>query len=147
MSIESVIHSNHLILSYPLLLPSTVHSIRVFSNDLALHIRWPKYWSFSFSISPSNDYSWLVSFRMDWFDLLADQGTLKSSPTPQFKSINSLVLSLLYGPTVTSKHDYWKNHSFDCTAKSSNFALSAKSPVHSLFADLTRLPSELAVSG
>ena len=74
MSIESVIHSNHLILCHPLLLlPSIVHSIGVFSNDLALHIRWPKYWSFSFSISPSNEYSWLVSFKIDWFDLLAER--------------------------------------------------------------------------
>ena len=73
-----------------------------------------KYWSFSFSISPSNEYSGLISFRMDWFDLLAVQGTLKeSSPAPQFKSTNFLVLSLLYGPTLTSTHDYWKNHSFN----------------------------------
>ena len=72
-----------------------------------LHIRWPKYWSFSFNISPSNDYSGLISLRMDWLDLLAVQGTLK------FKNINSLALSLLYSPTLTSIHDYWKNHSFD----------------------------------
>ena len=82
--------SNHLILWHPLLfLPSIFSSIRVFSNESALHIRWPKYWSFSFTISPSNEYSGLISFRMDWLDLLAVQGTLKSSPTPQFKSINS----------------------------------------------------------
>ena len=68
---------------------------------------------FSLSISPSNEYSWLISFRTDWFDLLPVQGTLKSSPTPQFKSINSLVLSLLYGSTLTFIHDFWKNHSFD----------------------------------
>ena len=76
----------------------------------------PKYWSFSFSISPSNEHSGLISFRVDrvdWLDLLAILGTLKSSPTPQFKSINSLALSLLYGRTLTSVHDYWKNHSFD----------------------------------
>ena len=96
-----------------ILLPSVLPSIRLFSNDLALHIRWPKYWSFSFSISPSNEYSELISFRMDWFDLLAVQGTLKSLLQPQFKSINSLLLSLLYGPTLTSIHVYWKNHSFD----------------------------------
>ena len=84
------------------------------ASESALHIRWPKYWSFSFSISPSNEYSGLISFRMDWFDLLAVQGTLKeSSPAPQFKSTNFLVLSLLYSPTLTSTHDYWKNHSFD----------------------------------
>ena len=79
MSIESVIPSNHLILCRPLLLlPSVFSSIRVFSNESALHIRWPKYWSFSFNISPSNEYSGLTSFRMDWLDLLAIQGTLKS---------------------------------------------------------------------
>ena len=77
MSIESVMPSNHLILS-PLLLPSVFPSIRVFSNESVLHIRWPKYWSFSFSISPSNEYSVLISFRIDWFDLFAVQGTLKS---------------------------------------------------------------------
>ena len=79
MSIESVMPSNHLILCCPLLLsPSTFPSIRVFSNESVLPIRWPKYWSFSFSISPSNEYSGLISFRIDWFDLLAVQGTLKS---------------------------------------------------------------------
>ena len=79
MSIESVTPSNHLILCHPLLLlPSIIPSIRVFSNELALCIRWPKYWSFSFSISVSNEYSWLISFRIDWFDLLAVQGTFKS---------------------------------------------------------------------
>ena len=80
MSIESVMPSNHLILCRPLLLPSIFSSIRVFSRELALHIRWPKYWSFSFSISPSNKYSGLISFRIDWIDLLAVQGTLKSPP-------------------------------------------------------------------
>ena len=79
MSIESVMPSNHLILCHPLLLPSSIFpSIRVFSNEPVLCFRWPKYWSFSFSISPSNEYSGLISFRMDWFDLLAVQGTLKS---------------------------------------------------------------------
>ena len=79
MSIESVMPSNHLILCLPLLLlPSVFPSIRVFYNESALHIRWPKYWSFSFSISPSKEYSGLMSFRIDWFDLLAVQGTLKS---------------------------------------------------------------------
>ena len=78
--------------------------------------RWPKYWSFCFSISPSNKYSGLISFRIDWFDLFAVQGTPKeSSPTPQFKGSNSLVLSLLYGPTLTSVHDYWESYSFDYT--------------------------------
>ena len=79
MSIESVMSSNHLILCHPLLLPPSIFpSIRVFSNESVLHIRWTKYWSFSFSISPSNEYSRLISFRMDWLDLLAVQGTLKS---------------------------------------------------------------------
>ena len=108
MSTESVMPSNHLILSRPLLLPPSIFlSIRVFSNELALHRRRPKYWSFSFSIGPSNEYWGLISFRIDWFDLFEVQGTLKSSPTPQFKSVNSLALSLLYGPTLTSIHDYW----------------------------------------
>ena len=108
---------NCLILCHPLLLlPSIFPSIRVFSGELAFRVRWPKYWSFSFSISLSSKYSGLISFRTGWFDLLAVQGTLKtqeSSPTPQFKSINSLVLSFLYSPTLISIHDYWKNHSFD----------------------------------
>ena len=105
----------HLILCRPLLLlPSIFPSIRVFSSESVLHIRWPKDWSFSFSIRPSNEYSGLISFRMDWFDLLAVQRDSQgSSPIPQFKSINSLALSFLYSPTLTSIHDYWKNHSFD----------------------------------
>ena len=102
MSLKSLMPSNHLILCHPiLLLPSIFPSIRVFSNESVIHIRWPKYWSFSFSISPSNEYSGIVSFTTDWFDL-AVQGTLKSSsPTPQFKSISSLALSFVYGPTLT----------------------------------------------
>ena len=78
MSIESVMPSNHLILCRPLLLPSVFPTIRVFSNESALHIKWPKYWSSGFSISPSNEYSGLISFRIDWFDILAIQGTLNS---------------------------------------------------------------------
>ena len=115
MSIESVMRSNHLILCCPLLLsPSIFPSIRVFFNELVLRIRWPKYWSFSFSISPSNEYSGLISFRMFWLDLLAVQGTLKSLlQHHSSKSINSSVLSFLYSPTLTSIDDYWKNHSFD----------------------------------
>ena len=109
-----VMPSNHLILCHPLLfLPSMLPSIQIFSNESVLHIRWPRYWSFSFSISPFSEYSGLISFRIDWLDLLAVQGTLESSPTPQFKSINSLVLSFLYSPTLTSTHDYWKNYSLD----------------------------------
>ena len=108
MFIESVMASNHVILCRPLLfLPSIFPSIRVFSNESVLHIRWPKYWSFSFSISPSNEYSDLISFRMDWLYLLAVQGILKSSLTSQFRSINFSVLSFLYSPTLTSIHDYW----------------------------------------
>ena len=112
MFIESVKPSNHLILCHPLLLlPSIFPSIRVFPNESALHIRWPKYWSFSFNISPSSEYSELISFWTDWFDIFAVQGTQQSSPAPQFKSINSSVLSFLYSQTLTSVHDYWKNHS------------------------------------
>ena len=107
MSVESLMPSNHLILCHPLLLlPSIFPNIRVISIESGLHIRWPKYWSFSFSICPSNEYSGLISFRIDWCDLLTAQA-------PWFESINSLVLSLHYGPTLTSLHDYWKKHSFD----------------------------------
>ena len=114
MSIKSVMPSNHLILCCPLLLPpSTFPSIRVFSNESVLCIRWPKYWSFCCSTSPSNEYSGLISFRMDWLDLFAVQGTIGVFSTLQFKSINYLMLSLLSGPTLTSIHDYWKNHRFD----------------------------------
>ena len=114
MSIELAMPSNHLIFCHPLLLPPSIFpSIRVFSNESVLRIRWPKCWTFSFS--PSNEYSGFISCRMDWFDLLAVQGTLKEScPALQFKIIDSLAFSLLYGPTFTSIHDYWKNHSFDC---------------------------------
>ena len=113
MPIESLMPSNHLILCHPLLLlPSIFPHIRVFSNESALCIRWPKYWIFSFSISPSNEYSGLISFRIDWFDLLAAQGT-QSSSAPQFKGISSLVLSPFHFPALRSVLDYWKNHSFD----------------------------------
>ena len=116
MSIQSVMSSNHLILCRPLLLLHSVFpSTTVFSNESVFHIKWPKYWSFSFNISPSNEYSELISFRMDWLDLLAVQGTdsYECSPTPQFKSKDYLVLSFLYIPTLTSIHDYRKNKSFD----------------------------------
>ena len=100
---ESVMPPNHPILCHPLsLLPSIFSHISVFSNESVLCIRCPKYWSFSFSNSTSNEYSGLISFRMDWFDLLAVQGTFKSSPIPQFKSISSSVLSFLHSPTLTS---------------------------------------------
>ena len=117
MSIESVMPSSHLILCRPLLLLLSIFpSIRVFSNESALHNRWPKYWSFSFNISPSNEHPGLISFRMDWFDLLAVQGILKS--LLQHHSLKASIpqaLNLLYGPTFTSKHDYWKNCNFDYT--------------------------------
>ena len=116
MCIESMLPSNHLILCLPLLLqPSIFPSIRVFSNESALRIRWPRYWSFCFSISPSNEYSGLISFRMDLFDLLAVQGNLKRllHQTPQFKTIISSTINLLFGPTLISIHDYWKSLCFD----------------------------------
>ena len=114
MSIESVMPSSHLILCHPLLLlPPIPSRLRVFSSESNLHIRWLKYWSFSFNISSSNEHSGLISFRMDWLDLPAVQGTQESSPTPQFKGINSSALSFLYSPTLTYIHDYWKNHSLD----------------------------------
>ena len=113
MSIESVMPSNHLILCHSLLLlPSIFPSIRVFSNESALCIRWPKYWSFSFDISPSNEHPGLISFRMHWSPC-SPRDSQESSPTPQFKGINSSVLGFLYSPTLTSIHDYWKNHSLD----------------------------------
>ena len=114
ISIKSVMPSNHLILCLPLLLLLSIFpSIKVFSNELVLPISQPKCWSFSFSISPSNEYSGLISFRIDWLDLLSPRDSQESSPTPQFKSINSSVLSFLHSPILTSIHDYWKNHSFD----------------------------------
>ena len=106
MFIESVMLSNHLILCCPLLLlPSVFPNIRVFTDQLAVCIRWPKYWNFS--ISPSNEYSELISFKIGW-------DSQESSLAPQFKSVSSSVLNFLYGLTLTSIHDYWKNHSFDC---------------------------------
>ena len=108
--------SNHLILCHPLLhLPSIFPSIRVFSNESVLHIRWPKYWSFSFSISPSNESSGLIFFRMDWLDLLAVQGTLRVFSNTTVQSISSSALSFFCNPTLTSLHDYWKNHNLDQT--------------------------------
>src|SRR5574341_999365 len=112
MSIKSVMPSSHLILFCPLLLlPPIPPSIRVFPNESTLCMRWPKYWSFSFSISPSNEHPGLISFRMDSLDLLSLRDPQESSPTPQFKSINSLALSFLHSPTLTSIRDHWKNHS------------------------------------
>ena len=115
MSIDLVMPSNHLILCHPLLLlPPIFPSIKVFSNELALRIRWPKYWSFSFSISPSNEHSGLISLRMDWLDLLAVQGTLKSLLQHHSSKVAIFsALSFLYSPTLTSIQDSWKNHSLD----------------------------------
>ena len=115
MSIELVKPSNHLVLCHPLHLPPSVFpSIRVFSNGSVLHIRWPKYWSFKFSISPSNEYSGLISFRMDWLDLLAVQGTLKCLLQHHSSKASILQCSAFFRVQLsTSIHDYWKNHSFD----------------------------------
>ena len=114
MSIPSVMPSNHLIFCHPLLLLLSVFpSIRVFSNESALHIRWPNYWSFIFNISPSNEYSGLISFRMDWLDVLAVQETLKIFSNTTVQKQHFFALSFLYSPTVISIHDCWKNHSLD----------------------------------
>ena len=114
-SIEPVVPSSHLILCCPLLLlPPIPPSIRVFSNESTLHMRWPKYWSVSFSIIPSKEHPGLGSFKMDWLDFFAAQGTLKSLfQQPQFKSINFSARSFLHSPTLISIHDHWKNHSVD----------------------------------
>jgi len=112
--IESVMPSNHLSLCRPLLPLSVFPSIRVFSNESVLHIRWPKYWSFGFNISPSNEYSGLIPFRMGLVGSpCSPRDSQESSPTPQFKSVNTSALSFLYSPTLTSIHDHWKNHSLD----------------------------------
>ena len=112
-SIKSVMPSSHPILCRPLLLlPPIPPSIGVFSNESTLCMRWPKYWSFSFNIIPSKEHPGLISFRMDWLDLLAVQGTLKSL-LQHHSSKASSVLSLLHSPTLTSIHDHWKNHSLD----------------------------------
>ena len=115
MCIESVMVSKHLILCFLLLLPSIFPRIRIFTNESSLCIKWPKYWSFYFRISPSNEYSGLISFRIDWSDLLAVQGLSRIFSVPQFESISSLVLGLIYAPALVSVHDYWKNYSFDYT--------------------------------
>ena len=113
MSIKLVMPSNHLILCHHLLLPPSISpSIRVFSNESAFRIRWPKYWSFSLSNSPSNGYSGLIPLEWaGWISLLSKElskNSQESSPTPQFKSISSLVLSFLYRSSLISKHDHWK---------------------------------------
>ena len=115
MFIELVMPSNHFILCHPLLLPSSVFpSIRVFSNESVLLIRWPKYWSFSFSISPSNEYSGLISFRVDWLDLLTVQGTFKSFLQHHNSKASILQHSAFFLVQLSHPYmDYWKNHSFD----------------------------------
>ena len=114
MSIESVMPSNHLILCHPLLLvPSIFPSIRVFSKELALLIKRPKYWHFSFSISPSNEYSRLISFKIGWFDFLVVQGTLKSLLQHHSSKATILWHSPFFMVQLSSVHDYWKNHNFD----------------------------------
>ena len=113
MSIESVMTSNYLIFCCPLLLPSIFPSIRVFSNESVLHITWPNYWSFSLSICPSSEYSGLISFRMDWLDLLAVQGTLKSLLQHHSSKASILRCSAFFIVQLTSIHDYRKNHSLD----------------------------------
>ena len=114
MSIESVMPSNQLIFCRPLILPPSIFpSIRVFSNESVLHIRWPKYWSFRFSISPSNEYSGLISFSTDWLDLLAVQGTLKSLLQHHSSKASIPQHSAFFKVQLSSIHDYWKNHSFD----------------------------------
>ena len=114
-SIESVMPSSHLVPCHPLLLlPPIPPSIRVFSNESTLRMRWPKDWSFSFSITPSKEIPGLISFRMGLVGSpCSPRDPQESSSTPQFKSINSSALSLLHSPTLTSIHDYWKNHSLD----------------------------------
>ena len=115
-SIESVMPSSHLILCRPLLLlPPIPPSIRVLSNESTLHIRWPEYWSVSFSINPSNEYIGLISFRIEKFYTLAPRDSHESSSAPQFESISFSALSLLYHLILTSILDYWKKHSFDYT--------------------------------
>ena len=114
MSIELVMPSNHLILCCPLLLlPSVFPSIIILSNESALCIRWPKYWSFSLNISPSNEHSGLISFRIDWLDLFAVQGTLKCLLQHHSSKASILWCSAFFIVHLTSIHDYWKNHSFD----------------------------------
>ena len=113
MSIESVMPSTISSCRPLLFLPSVFPSIRVFSNESGLSIRWPKYQGFSFSISPSNEYSGLISFRIDWLDLLAVQGTLKSLLQHHSSKASTLAVSFLYNPALTSIHNYWKNHNFD----------------------------------
>ena len=115
MSIKSVMPSSHLILCHPILLPSVFPNFRIFFNELALYIRWPKYWSFSFNISHSSEHSGLISFGMDWLDLLAVQETLKNLLQHHSSEASILWRSAFFIVQLTSIHDYWKNHSLDYT--------------------------------
>ena len=128
MCVELVMLSNHLVLCRPLLLlPSVFPSIRVFSGESAPHIRWPKYWSFSFSISPSSEYSGLISFRIKWLDLLAVQGTLKSLLQDHSQKASILRCSFLYRPTLTFVHDYWKNHRYRYLCRQNDVSINSMS--------------------
>ena len=113
MSIESVMPSSHLIFCCLFSSPKSLPALGFFSNESTLPMRLPKYWSFSFSISPSKEYPGLIYFRVEWLDLLAVQGTFTSLLQHQFKSINFSALSFLHSPTLTSIHDHWKNHSLN----------------------------------
>ena len=123
--------ASHLILWCPLfLLPSIFPTIRDFSNESSVCTRWPKYWSFSFSISPSSEYSALIPFKIDCFDRLTVQGTFRSSsPAPQFKGINSLVFCLLYSPALTAVHDPFEDRSLDYTDLFGRVTTSFQHPV------------------
>ena len=132
--------SSHLILCHPLLLlPPIPPSIRVFSNESTLQMRWPKYWSFSFSISPSKEHPGLLSFRMDWLDLLAVQGTLKSLLQHHNSNVSilwQLAFFMVQLSTLTSVHDYWKNHNFDYT----DVSMVHPFPIYSSGSDLWLFP-------
>ena len=154
MPIESVMPSSHLILCHPLLLLHPVPpNIRVFSNESTLLMRWPKYWSFSLSISPSDEHPGLIAFRVDWFGSpCSPRDSQESSPTPWFKSINSSVLSFPHSPTLTSIHDRWKNHSLDQTdlipphftgGKTTSERLSEFFKVTQLLIDIPRISTQV----
>ena len=113
MSIDSVMPSNYLMLCHLLLPPSIFPSIRVFSNESTLRMRWPKYWSFSFSISPFNEHPGLISFTMDWLDLLQSKGLSRVFSNTTVQKHQFLALSFPHSPTLASIHDHWKNHSLD----------------------------------
>ena len=139
MPIESMMPLNNLLLCHPLLLPSIFPSIRVFFNESVFHMRLPKYWSFSFSISPSNEYSGLISFRIEWFDILAVQGTLKSLLQHHSSKVSFfLALSLLNGLTLTSIHDYWKNHNLGYTDISGKIMSEFQENFYICFTDLAK---------